>query len=113
MPQPNFFSQVMGRRRFHEMEHAAYAAVYTVKDWQRITEQAAVDVLHQTFAEVDIGKELFGNPRWQTEMAERVRHRLNLETLHWGIEIRDVKFKSVEFSEMTMKNLTAEPRAER
>jgi hypothetical protein len=112
-PEPNFMSRIMGRRQFLDVEYAAYRATYTVEDWKGLTEKEAVDVLHQVFAKLDVAKDLFGNENWQTEVAEQVRARLNEKTIRWGVEIHEINFKDVQFNEMTMKNLFAEPRAER
>jgi regulator of protease activity HflC (stomatin/prohibitin superfamily) len=112
-PEPNFMSRIMGRRQFVDVEHAAYRAVYTVEDWRALTEKEAVDILHQTFAKLDVAKDLFGNDNWQGEVAEQLRTHLNEKTLRWGVEIHEINFKEVQFHEITMKNLFAEARAER
>ncbi len=112
-PEPNMFSRLLGRRNFLDVEHAAYRATYIVDDWQHLTKKEAVDTLHQVFARLDIGKDLFGNDNWQNEIADRVRTHLNEKTARWGVEIHEIDFKGVNFSEQTMMSLTAEARAER
>ena len=111
--EPGMVSRMLGRRDWHELEVAAYLAVYTVEDWRKLTEREANDTLHRTFGELDFSKEVFGHPRWQSEVAERVANRLNDRTTRWGVEIHEVTFQGVTFSEFTMQNLTAEARAER
>ena len=112
-PEPSFMSRIMGRRNFLEVEQAAYRAVYTVEDWRSLTEKEAIDVLHQTFAKLDVAKDLFGNDNWQSEVADQLRTHLNEKTIRWGVEVHEINFKDVQFADMTMKNLFAEARAER
>jgi hypothetical protein len=112
-PEPNMFSRLLGRRNFQEVEHAAYRATYIVSDWQHLTKKEAVDTLHQVFARLDIGKDLIGNDNWQTEIAERIRTHLNEKTARWGVEVHEIDFKGVRFSEQTILSMTAEMRAER
>jgi hypothetical protein len=112
-PEPNMFSRLLGRRNFLDVEHAAYRATYIVSDWQHLTKKEAVDTLHQTFARLDIGKDLIGNDNWQTEIAERIRTHLNEKTARWGVEVHEIDFKGVHFSEQTILSMTAEMRAER
>jgi len=112
-PEPNMFSRLLGRRNFLDVEHAAYRATYIVSDWQHLTKKEAVDTLHQVFARLDIGKDLIGNDNWQTEIAERIRTQLNEKTARWGVEVHEIDFKGVHFSEQTILSMTAEMRAER
>jgi regulator of protease activity HflC (stomatin/prohibitin superfamily) len=112
-PEPNMFSRLLGRRNFQEVEHAAYRATYIVSDWQHLTKKESVDTLHQVFARLDIGKDLIGNDNWQTEIAERIRTHLNEKTARWGVEVHEIDFKGVRFSEQTILSMTAEMRAER
>jgi regulator of protease activity HflC (stomatin/prohibitin superfamily) len=95
------------------VEQAAYRAVYTVEDWKGLTEKEAIYILHQTFAKLDVAKDLFGNDNWQSVVAEQLRAHLSEKTLRWGVEVHEINFKEVEFHEITMKNLFAEARAER
>jgi len=92
---------------------AAYRAKYLVEDWQEATKREAVASLQQVFSKVSAADDIFGNVDWQETLGERLREHLTAKTERWGVQIVDVAFKDVTFSEMTIQNMFAEPRAER
>ncbi len=96
-----------------EVYHAAYRAFYLVADWREATEKEAVATLQQVFSKVSVADDIFGNVNWQEALGARVRDHLSAKTQQWGVQILDVAFKDVSFSEQTLQNMYAEPRATR
>ena len=106
--------RILGRNADQlDIHQAAYRAQYMVHNWREATEKEAVATLQQVFSKVGAAEDIFGDVNWQETLGERVREHLNEKTERWGVQILDVVFKDLGFSEMTLQNIYAEPRAER
>ncbi|HUS13937.1 MAG TPA: SPFH domain-containing protein, partial [Chloroflexia bacterium] len=111
---PGLVRRMLGRTGDQlDIAAAAYRAKYMVHDWQEATHREAVAVFQQVFSKVGVADDINGNVNWHETLGERVREHLQEKTELWGVQILDVAFKDVTFTEFTMRNLHAESTAER